>query len=325
MRQREVLGLVAGAVVWPLAVRAQNAGRYRVPYLAFSGEDDGGYALVFAARLRELGLIEGQNLTLIYRSAEGHADRLPGLAAELLQSGPHILVAGLGTLTAQAAKRATPTVPVVFANVGDPLGAGLVSNLARPGGNATGLSSQSSDIGGKRLQLFRELIPTTKSVAALFNPESPFSAAAMRELRPAGNVATIVIHALEAKSAEEIPARFATAAQAGVTGLIVLDDPLFTSLRDELCRLAAAHRLPALFGDRLFAEAGGLVAYGPDRRANFRRAADYVEKTLKGATPADLPVEQSTKFDLVLNLRTAKALGLTIPPTLLARADEVIE
>src|SRR5215204_5178313 len=135
----------------------------------------------------------------------------------------------------------------------------------------------------------------------------------MRELRPAGNVATIVIHALEAKSAEEIPARFATAAQAGVTGLIVLDDPLFTSLRDELCRLAAAHRLPALFGDRLFAEAGGLVAYGPDRRANFRRAADYVEKILKGATPADLPVEQSTKFDLVLNLRTAKSFLARAP------------
>ena len=324
MRRREVVaGLGATATFWPAKGGAQHGPPYRVGYLAFSGVDDSGYKLVFAARLRELGLVEGQNLTLTYRSADGHADRLPGLAAELLQGDPDVLVSGFGTLAAKALKAATTAVPIVFANVGDPIGAGLVPNLAHPGGNVTGFSSLSADIGGKRLQLVRELVPSAKSIAVLFNPETPFSALALRELSAAASSAQIKIQPLEAKSAEELPARFAAAA--GAPALLVLDDPLITSLRAELTRLAAVHRLTAIYPDRLFVEAGGLAAYGPDRRVNFRHAAEYVDRILKGAKPSVLPVEQSSKFDLVLNTTTAKALGLEIPPSLLARADEVIE
>jgi putative ABC transport system substrate-binding protein len=182
-----------------------------------------------------------------------------------------------------------------------------------------------ADISGKRLQLVRELVPSVTSVAVLFNPETPFSALALRELTAASSSAKIQIQPLEAKSAQELPVRFAAAAASGAAALIVLDDPLITSLRAELTRLAAAHRLPAIYGDRLFVEAGGLAAYGPDRRVNFRHAAEYVDKILKGAKAGDLPVEQSAKFDLVLNTGTAKTLALEITPALLARADEVIE
>lgn len=325
MRRRDFVACAGAALLAASRAYGQDGKTYRVAYLALTPGDDTGYKKVFVDRLRELGLVEGRNLTLVFRSADGDAQKLPALAAELVNGKPDVLVAGFGTLAAKAAKAATTSVPVVFATVGDPVGAGLVSNLRRPGGNVTGFSSLAVDIAGKRLQLFRELVPAAKRAAVLINPGTPFSALAVRELQSAAAASHIGLDVIEVRSGAEIAAAVARAAQSRPDGLIVFDDPLITSVRAELIRAVAAQRLPALFADRLVAEAGGLAAYGPDRRENFRRAAEYVEKILKGAAPGDLPVEQSSKFDLVLNARTAKAMGFELPTALVVRADDVIE
>jgi putative ABC transport system substrate-binding protein len=260
-----------------------------------------------------------------YRSAEGHPERLPALAAELLEDKPDILVAGFGTLAAKAAKAATATVPVVFTTVGDPLGAGVVASLARPGGNVTGLTDQARDVQGKRLQLLLELIPGKRDVAVLLNPDTPFSRLALEEAQAAADQAHVHLQVLEARTAEAIVDKIEQGAKAGAAGLLVLEDPLIYSIRGKIAELSARLRLSSIFVYKDSAEAGGLLAYGPDRRHIYRRAAEYVDKILKGAKPADLPVEQPTKFELIINLKTAKALGLEVPTTLLATADEVIE
>ena len=260
-----------------------------------------------------------------YRSAEGASERLPQLATDAVRARPDVLITGMGTLAAKAAKAATSTIPIVFSAVGDPVGAGLVASLGRPGANVTGMSAQASDIGGKRLQILQELVPGDKAVAVLLNPDTPFSASALQELRIAAQPGPTALVVFEARTADQVSAGFEAAVKARTAGLLLLDDPLTLGLRRQVTELAARLRLPTIYTLRDFPEVGGLMSYGMDLWQMNRRAAEYVDKILKGAKPADLPVEQPTKFELVINLKTAKALGLDVPPTLLARADEVIE
>jgi putative ABC transport system substrate-binding protein len=242
-----------------------------------------------------------------------------------VQARPEVLVAGFGTLAAKAAKAATTMIPVVFTTVGDPLGAGIIANLARPGGNITGLTDQARDVQGKRLQLLLELVPRQSNIAVLLNPDTPFSRLGLEEAKTAADYAHISLQVLEARTAEQITDRIAEAVKAGAPGLLILEDPLIYSVRKQIADLTVRSKLPTMWVYRDSVVAGGLMSYGPERRQIYRRAAEYVDKILKGAKPADLPVEQPTKFELIINLKTAKALGFEVPPTLLATADEVIE
>jgi putative ABC transport system substrate-binding protein len=323
MRRRGFIAL-AGAAVWPVATVAQHTSkRYRVSYIALLPREDSGLVKALLQRLRELGYSEGKNLVFEYRSAEGRPERLEQLAAELVRAEPDVLVAGWGTLTAQVAKAATTTIPIVFTSVGDPIGAGVIASLNQPGGNVTGLTSQASDILGKRLQILAQLIPADHAVAVVLNPDTPFSALAVQELRTAARGRRFDI--FEARTAEQVSAGIEAAAQSGAGGLLTLEDFLILSLGQQIVDLAAKVRLPTVFGSRDLAEAGGLISYGTDRGQLHRRAADYVDRILKGARPADLPVEQPSKFEFVINLKTARSLDLEVPPSVLALADEVIE
>jgi ABC-type uncharacterized transport system substrate-binding protein len=327
MRRREfIVVLSCAAAAWPLAARAQQPGKsYRVSFLALVPGEDSSLMKALLERLHELGYVEGQNMTFEYRSAEGRPERLRSLAMELVQANPDVLIAGFGTLAAQAAKAATTTIPIVFATVGDPLGAGIVTSLGRPGGNVTGLTDQARDVQGKRLQLLQELIPGKHVIAVLMNPDTPFSRLALEEAKTAAEYAHLQLKVLEARTPDQVSDRFEDAEKAGAAGLLILEDPLIYSIRRKVADLAAQSRLPAMYVYRDSAEAGGLMSYGPDRRQIYRRAAEYADKIMKGAKPADLPVEQPTKFELVINLKTAKALGLDVPDRLLALADAVIE
>ena len=328
MGRREFITLLGGAAAaWPLAAHAQQIrSSYRIGFLGLlPGENSSTFMKSFLERLNELGYREGYNMVLDYRSAEGAPERLPQLAADAVRASPDVLVTGMGTLAAKAAKTATSTIPIVFTAVGDPVGAGLVASLGRPGANVTGLSAQASDIVGKRLQFLQELVPRDKPVAVLLNPETPFSVSALQELRNAAQAGPTALVVFEARTADQVSAGFEAAVKAGTAGLVLFDDPLTLGLRQQIAELAAKFRLPTTYTLRDFVEAGGLMSYEIDLKHMNRRAAEHVDKILKGAKPADLPVEQPTKFELVVNLKTAKALGLEIPPTLLARADEVIE
>ena len=324
-RRAFIAGVTGGLLAAPLAAEAQPAGKvYRVCFLALTPGEDTTSMQPLLERLHELGYGEGKNMAFEYRSAEGHPERLSQMARELVRGRPDVLIAGFGTLTAQAAKAATMTIPIVFTTVGDPVGAGLVSSLGRPGGNVTGLSGV-TEILGKHLQLLKELSPGNQVIAVLMNPETPFTRLALKEIKTAAEAHRIRVVILEARTAEQVPREFQAAVTATAGGLLVLGDPLMYSLRREIADLSAQFRLPAVYPSREWAEAGGLLSYGADLRQLYRRAAEYVDKILKGAKPADLPVEQPNKFELVINLKTAKALGLTIPPSLLQRADQVIE
>ena len=324
-RRRFLLTSLAGAFGASLAAEAQQAGKvYRISFLALTPGEDTSSMNVRVERLRELSYSEGRNMTFEYVSADGRPERLPQLAMELVRARPDVLIAGFGTLTAQAAKAATTTIPIVFTTVGDPVGAGVVASLARPGGNATGLSGL-TEIGGKRLELLLELIPGKQVVAVLMNPDTPFTRLALKEVKTAAEAERIRLEVLEARTPDQVSGQFGAAVKAGAGGLLVLEDPLMYDLRRQISDIAAKFRLPVVYTYRDYAQAGGLMSYGTDRRQIYRRAAEYVDKILKGAKPADLPVEQPTKFELVINLKTANALGLTIPPSLLARADQVIE
>ena len=327
MKRREfitLLGYAASSV--PLAARAQQPNKtYRVSYLALLSGEDATLAKPFLQRLQELGYGEGKNMMLEYRSAEGRPERLAQLAAELTQANPDVLVTGFGTLAAKAAAAATKSIPIVFTSVGDPVGAGLVASLARPGANVTGVSAQANDIAAKRLQILEDLVPGKQIIAVLLNPDTPFSASALREVRSAAEQGHQPLAVFEARTTDEVSAGIEAAIKLGVAGLLTLDDPLLLSAKRKIVELVAKTRLPTIYGIRDFAEAGGLMSYGVDRRQISRRAAEYVDKILKGARTADLPVEQPTKFEFIINLKTAKTLGIEIPPTLLATADEVIE
>lgn len=324
MKRRELLG--GAALALSRAAEAQQSERsYRVSYLALLPDEDVTLAKLLFQRLQELGYRLGKNLVLNYRSAEGRPERLAELAAELMQARPDILVAGFGTLAAKAAAAVTRTTPVVFTSVGDAVGAGLVASLARPGGNVTGVSSQANEIASKQLQILEELVRDKGTIAVLLNPDTPYTALALRQVQAAAEQGHQPLAAFEARTPDQVLTGIEAAIKAGVVGLIVLDDPLMLSVRQQIIRPVAGARLPAIYGFAEFVQAGGLMSYGPDEKQIYRLAADFVDKILKGARPADLPVEQPTKIAFVINLKTAEALGLTIPPSLLVSADEVIE
>jgi putative ABC transport system substrate-binding protein len=329
MRRRELISLIGVmAATWPLAAGGQQADKsYRVAYInagAAAARGGAGLERAFVEALVELGWIEGKNVALEYRFAENHAERLPELAAELVRLKVDVIVAN-GTLASLAAKRATSTVPVVMAPAGDPLGSGLVLSLAHPGGNVTGLSLMAPDLGGKRLELLKELLPDISRVAVLWNAANPYAADVFRETEHAARTLRIALQSLEVRSPNDFDTAFEAAKVQLPEGLITVEDPLTVGYRKQIVDFAVRNRLPAIHGVREFVETGGLIAYGASLSDLSRRAATYVDKILKGAKPADLPVQQPTKFEFVVNLRAAKSLNIAIAPNLLARADEVIE
>jgi putative ABC transport system substrate-binding protein len=322
MRRREFITFIGGAATWPLAALAQQSRSFRIGYLAFVAGTD---STIIMQRLQELGYRQGENLEFVYRSADGRPELLASLAAELVNARPDVLISGFGTLPAKAAKAATPTIPIVFSSVGDPVGAGLINSLNKPGGNVTGVTSEASDVMGKRLEILNELVPGKQSVAVLMNPDTPFSALALRQLKAAAGEMKQPIQVFDVRSADQVLAGVEAAAKAGAAGLLTLEDALLASTRRQIAERAITTRLPIVYGSRAFPEAGGLISYGVDRLHMYRRAAEYVDMILKGRTPSELPVEQPTKFELVINLKAAKAIAVDMPEKLLALADDVIE
>jgi putative ABC transport system substrate-binding protein len=332
-RRSFVSGLAAGILAAPLAAEAQPAGKVaRIGILSPASPSDAGgkpsdLAVLFAAfreGLRELGYVEGQNIKIESRWSEGNYDRLPGLAADLVRLKMDVIVT-YGTPASEAAKRATGTIPIVMAAIIDPVASGLVASLARPGGNLTGQSMMSPDLAEKHLEILKEVVPKVSRVALLHNPANPGAAPQVQHAQDAARALGVRLQILGAKGPSEIDSAFAAMTNERAGAVIVLVDAVLQINRARITDLAARHRLPAVYGLHEYVEAGGLMAYGPNRLDMFRRAASYVDKILKGAKPADLPIEQPTKFELVINLKTAKALGLTIPQSLLSRADEVIQ
>ena len=324
---RRCLSIVVAALCLllaaPRAAEAQQPGKvYRVGVL---GNAPSTIWDVFRQRLRELGCVEGQNIVFEYRWSEGNVERFPGLAAELAGLKVDVIVA-VGNAATGALKRATATIPIVMAMSGDPVGAGLVASLAHPGGNVTGLTMMASrDLGGKELELLRDVVPKATRVAYLFDSTNPGSLLTQKELEAAGRALGVGLRLTGVRSENDLEAAFAALTRERVGALLVSPGPFETIHRRRIIDLAAASRLPAMYGARWFVEDGGLISYGISIPDNFRRAATYVHRILKGAKPGDLPVQQPTKFELVINLKTAKALGLTITPSLLARADQVIQ
>jgi putative tryptophan/tyrosine transport system substrate-binding protein len=327
MDRRVFLGTVVGGLLAaPLAAEAQQPVKVaRIGVLA-PGSPTSSPQLreAFRQQLRELGYVEGQNIVIEYRWAEGRAERLPDLAAELVSLNVDVIVAG-GTPGPLAAKHATGTIPIVMTAAGDPVGSGLVASLARPGGNVTGLSARSPDLSGKRLQLLKEVVPGVARVAVLWNAANPYAALVVRETEAAARSLGVQVQFLEVRGPDDFENALPAAIRGRAGALIVVEDPLTFLYLKRIAEFAAQNRLPATYGYREFAEAGGLMTVGPNLADLYRRAAIFVDKILKGAKPADLPIEQPTKFELVINLKTAKALGLTLPPSLLLRADQVIE
>ena len=324
MKRREFLVLTAGALLLPNAARAQQTKRRRIAFLAFgSRASTERYVATFRRGLRALGY-DDDNLEIEIRYAEGHVERLADLAAELVRLVPEVMVAG-APAPAQALKQATSTLPIVIAALGDPLAGGFVASLAHPGGNITGLSLVSPEMAGKGLQLLKTAVPGAQRIAMLVNPGNPFSAIVLPAARQAARALRTELFSVEADSAGEIDRAFAMMIREHAAAVLIQGDPIFLSEKSRVVELAASHELPAIYQFREFVGVGGLMSYGPDLNDLFRHAATYVDRILKGAKPANLPVEQPTKFELVVNLKTAQALGLTIPPSILAGADEVIE
>jgi putative ABC transport system substrate-binding protein len=325
VKRREFIALFSSAAVLPLAVAAQTAPKMpRVGYIGSARRTEVSHRFeAFRQGLRDLGYVEGQTIALEVRWAEGRIERIPELVAELVGLKVDVLVAG-NSLTAQAAKKATGTIPIVMAAT-DPVGLSLVANLSRPGGNVTGLSYFSEAISGKRLQILKELVPGLTRVAVLRNPLTPSDAVFWRETEEAARKLGVELQPLEVRGPDDFEAAFAAANRGDAHALIAFDDILTLTYRHRIVPLAASSRLPAIYGFREFPDDGGLMSYGPNLSDSLRRMATFVDKILKGAKPADLPVEQPTKFDFIVNLKTAKTLGLIVPPTLLIQADEVIE
>ena len=323
-----IVTLTLSLLAAPLAADAQQAGK--VPRIGFLGvtspSDRPHHVDAFRQRLRELGWVEGQNIVIDYRYAEGRVDRLPDLVAELVRLKVDLIVASAGTQAATAAKNATETIPIVMIYVRDPVGNGLIASLARPGGNVTGVSGSAGlELFAKQLELLKETVPKIRRVAILSNPDNAYHQLAIREVNVAARSLGVQLQLLEARGPNEFDGAFAAMAKERVGALLVLSDAMLNSHRTRLADLAARSRLPAAYGVRESVEAGGLMSYGPSFLDLYRRSATFVDKILKGAKPGNLPVEQPAKFELVINLKTAKALGLTIPQSLLLRADEVIQ
>ena len=324
-RRTFLCGLTLGALSAPLAPEAQPPRHmYRIGYLLGGTRGQEPFLDFFLEAMRALGYVEGQNLVMEYRAAEGHYERLPALAAELVRLQVDVLLVTI-TPAALAAKQATTTIPIVTLGVGDPVGSGLVASLARPGGNVTGVTSLSPDLVGKQLEFLKEVLPTVSRVAILWDPANPAQTLQVRAADVAAQQLGVQLLRVEARGPEAFDGAFATMTRAHADALLVLGGSITFEHRRRLAELAAKRRLPTMHNVRPYVEAGGLMAYGPSSRDLRRRAAVYVDKILKGAKPTELPVEQPTKFDLIINLKTAKALGLTIPPSLLLRADQVIE
>jgi putative ABC transport system substrate-binding protein len=327
MRRREFIEFASGvAIAWPFAARAQQKAMPVIGYLASSSAGPSA-PLVYAFHqgLGETGYVEGQNVVIEYSWAEGHYDRLPALAADLVGRRVDLIIASGSTPSALAAKNATSTIPIVFTGVNNPVERGLVASLARPGGNATGLSILFVDLMPKRLELLSELVPQAKVIALLVNPTNTADEDTVRDVQEAARAKDLQSSILKAGTVSEIDAAFATLVQQHADALVVGDDPFFGSRLEQLVALASRHAVPAIYWRREFAAAGGLISYGPSLTDSYRLAGIYAGRVLKGEKPADLPVQQPTKFELVVNLKTSKALALTVPQSILAQAGEVIE
>ena len=326
-RRKFVLALGAGALA-PLATFAQQPGKvWRVGFLSqrhVEFVDSDHYYGPFTQGMRELGYVEGKNLVIEWRSAEGKSERLPELAAELVRLKVDLL-ATAGTPATLAAQKATATIPIVMINVGDPVGSGLVKSLARPGGNSTGLSSMNAELAPKLLEMLRGMVPKVTRVAVLVNPSNTAVTILLKNIQAAAQRVGVKIQPVEASTPQEIANGFAVMARQNAGALIVLRDAFFSQQKNQIVELAAKQRLPSIGGYGGYVEAGGLMSYGQNLRENYRRAATYVDKIFKGANPGDLPVEQPTTFELFINRKTATALGLKIPNSLLAQATKVIE
>jgi putative tryptophan/tyrosine transport system substrate-binding protein len=327
MLRREFIRLVGGAAaLWPLATHAQSPPMPVIGFMSGRGPDDSARLVsAFREGLTESGFIEGQNIKIEFRWAEGDYGRLPGLAADLVSRGVAVLVGVGGDVSAVAAKQATTTIPVVFGMGGDPVKAGLVASFNRPGGNVTGFTLWTNDMESKRLGLLRELVPSASLIGILVNPQFPPAAEELKELEVAAKAVNQQIFAAPANDDAGLQAALTSLAQNQVGAFLVTAAPFFDTRRNRIVEFAAQNRLPAIYQFHEYALAGGLISYGPNAMESYRNAGVYAGRILKGAKPADLPVLQPTKFDFVINLKTAKTLGLTVPPTLLAEAGEVIE
>ena len=324
--RREFLIGLGATVAWPLVARAQQKAMPVIGYLG-AGSPGPWAPLVAAVQqgLSDTGYIAGQNLAIEYRWAEDRYDRLPALAADLVGRKVDLIVAIGGPASALAAKGATATIPIVFSSVGDPVAEGLVASLARPGGNVTGFSNLATELAPKRLELLSELVPQARVIALLVNPHNTAHEGVARDVQEAARTKGVQLPILNAATEREIDAAFASLVQLHAGALLIGSDPFFFARREQLLALESRHAVPAIYWRREFAASGGLISYGPSFPAMYRQAGIYAGRILKGAKPADLPVQQPATFELVINLKTAQALGLTIPQSLLARADEVIE
>jgi putative ABC transport system substrate-binding protein len=327
IRRREFITLLGGtAAGWPLAARSQQPAMQAVGYLSpRSAEVEVPFVAAFRRGLSETGYVEGKNLTVEYRWAEGQYDRLPALAADLVGRRVSVIATTGGPQPARAAFAATPVIPIVFTSGSDPVGDGPVKSLNRPGGNATGIHVFTAALGPKRIELLRELVPTTRAIAFLANPTSQIADVQVNEILGAGRALGVQVHVLNASTAGEIDQAFVRLVGLGIGGLVMSADLFYQVQREQLVALAARHKVPVMFEWPEFVAAGGLISYSSDRSDAFLQSGIYVGRILNGAKPSDLPVVQSTRFELVINLKTAKSLGMDIPPQLLARADRVIE
>lgn len=328
MRRRQILGVLGGAAIaWPFAVQAQKPATSTIGFLGSDTPQQAARLLGhFHGGLRELGFVEGQNLTIEYRWAEGHNDRLPALAADLVRLGVGVIAVPASTPGALAAKAATTTIPIVAYIAGDPVALGLVASLSRPGGNITGMTSLAGELAPKRLELMREIVPDARTMALLINPTNPaLMSATAQQTELAARSLGVALHMLHVQTDREFDAMFVRLAELRASGLVIAVDSFFTARRVRLAELALHHRVPAIYQSREFAEAGGLMSYGGSLAEGYRLVGYYTGRILKGERPADLPVVQVARVELIVNLKIAKTLGVTVPLSLLGRADEVIE
>jgi putative ABC transport system substrate-binding protein len=325
MRRREFITLLGGAVTWPLAARAQQPAKVaRIGFLNLAPASAWSSRVeALRAGLRDLGWVEGKNIVIEFRWAD-NVSQLPALAAELVRMNVDVIFASSSTMV-EPARQATKTTPIVVSNHADPIGTGHVASLNRPGGNITGLSELATELDAKALEMLKEAVPQATQIGVLWNPTTPSQVPGLQAVRAAGEKLGLALHIVPAATVEEFDDAFASMARERVGGVFVVPSPLATMERAPLVQLALRYRLPTMSASREIVEAGGLMSYGADRDDLVRRTALYIDKILKGAKPADLPVEQASRYQLVINLKTAKALGLDVSPSLLARADEVIE